>query len=48
VLAIIIGLIMLPLLQGLAVPITAASEDRPTVLRSSPAAPDPLRLQRNG
>ena len=48
VLAIVTGLITLPLLQGLAAPITAASAERPTVLRSSPAAPDLLQPQRNG
>ena len=37
VLAIVAGIITLPLLQGLAVPIMTASEERPKVLRGSPA-----------
>jgi hypothetical protein len=48
VLAIVAGLVTLPLLQGLAVPIPAASEVTLTVLRGSPATPDLLRLRRNG
>ena len=43
VLAIVTGLITLPLLQGLAVPMTTASEERPTVLRGSPGTPNPLQ-----
>jgi hypothetical protein len=48
VLAIVAGIIMLPLLQGLAVPIMTANEARPKVLRGSPIAPTLLQLQRHG
>jgi hypothetical protein len=48
VLAVVAGIITLPLLQGLAVPIMTASEDKPKVLRGSLGAPDLLRPQRNG
>ncbi len=43
VLAVVAGIITLPLLQGLAVPIMTASEERPKVLRGSPAAPTLLQ-----
>jgi hypothetical protein len=48
VLAVVAGIITLPLLQGLAVPVMTASEERPKVLRSSPLAPNLLQLQANG
>ncbi len=48
VLAIVAGIIMLPLLQGLAVPIMTANEARPKVLRGSPIAPTLLQLQGHG
>ncbi len=48
VLAIIAGIIMLPRLQGLAVSITTASEERPKVLRGSPIAPALRQPQGNG
>jgi hypothetical protein len=48
VLAIMAGIIMLPLLQGLAVPIMTANEARPKVLRGSPIAPTLLQLQGHG
>jgi hypothetical protein len=48
VLAIVAGIIMLPLLQGLAAPITTANEARPKVLRGSPIAPTLLQLQGHG
>jgi hypothetical protein len=48
VLALVAGIIMLPLLQGLAVPIMTANEARPKVLRGSPIAPTLLQLQGHG
>jgi hypothetical protein len=48
VLAVIAGTITLSLLQGLAVPIMRASEERPKVLRGSPIAPTLLQPQGNG
>ena len=48
VLAVVAGIIMLPLLQGLAVPIMTANEARPKVLRGSPIAPTLLQLQGHG
>jgi hypothetical protein len=48
VLTIVAGIIMLPLLQGLAVPIMTANEARPKVLRGSPIAPTLLQLQGHG
>ena len=48
VLAVIAGIITLPLLQGLAVPITTASEEMPKVLRGSPSAPTLLQPEGNG
>jgi hypothetical protein len=48
VLAAVAGIITLPLLQGLAVPIMTASEERPEVLRGSPIAPTLLQPQGNG
>jgi hypothetical protein len=48
VLAVIAGIIMLPLLQGLVVPIMTANEARPKVLRGSPIAPTLLPLQGHG
>ena len=48
VLAAVAGIITLPLLQGLAVPIMTASEERPEVLRGSPIAPTLLQAQGNG
>ncbi len=49
VLAVVAGIIMLPLLQGLAVPIMTASEERLQVLRGSPVSPNLLHQpQDNG
>jgi hypothetical protein len=48
VLAVVAGIITLPLLQGLAVPIMTASEGTPKVLRGSPIAPTLLQPQGNG
>jgi hypothetical protein len=48
VLAVVAGIIALPLLQGLAVPVMTASEERPRVLRGSPIAPTLLQAQGNG
>lgn len=48
VLAVVAGIIALPLLQGLAVPVMTASEERPKVLRGSPIAPTLLQPQGNG
>jgi len=48
VLAVIAGIIALPLLQGLAVPIMTANEARPKVLRGGPIAPTLLQLQGHG
>jgi hypothetical protein len=48
VLAVVAGIITLPLLQGLAVPIMTANEERPKVLRGSPIAPTLLQPQGNG
>jgi hypothetical protein len=45
VLAIVAGIITLPLLRGLAAPIMTANEARPKVLRGSPIAPALLQLQ---
>jgi hypothetical protein len=48
VLAVIAGIITLPLLQGLAAPIMTANEARPKVFRGGPIAPTLLRLQGHG
>jgi hypothetical protein len=48
VLAAVAGIIALPLLQGLAVPIMTASKERPKVLRGSPGAPTLFQPQGNG
>jgi hypothetical protein len=48
VLAIVAGIITLPLLQGLAVPLMTASEEGPKVLRRSSVGPNLLQPQRNG
>jgi hypothetical protein len=48
VLAVVAGIITLPLLQGLAVPIMTASEERPKVLRGSLIAPTLLQPEGNG
>jgi hypothetical protein len=48
VLAIVAGIITLLLLQGLALPVMTASEERPKVLRGSPIAPTLLQPQANG
>jgi hypothetical protein len=48
VLAVVAGIIALPLLQGLAVLIMTTSEERPRVLRGSPSAPPLLQTQGNG
>jgi hypothetical protein len=48
VLAVIAGIIALPLLRGLAVPTVTASEERPRVLRGSPIAPTLVQAQGNG
>lgn len=48
VLAVVAGIITLPLLQGLAVPIMTANEARPKVLHGSPIAPTLLQLQGHG
>ncbi len=48
VLTIVAGIITLPLLQGLAVPVRTANEARPKVLRGSPIAPALLQLQGHG
>ena len=48
VLAIVAGIITLPLLRGLAVPVMTANEARPKVLRGSPIAPTFLQLQGHG
>jgi hypothetical protein len=47
-LALVAGIIALPLLQGLSGPLVTAGEGRPTVLRDSPIAPALLRPQENG
>lgn len=47
-LAVVAGIITLPLLQGLALPIMTAKEARPKVLRGSPIAPTLLQLQGHG
>ena len=46
--ALVAGIIALPLLHGLAVPLLTASEMRPELLRSSPIAPALLQPQENG
>jgi hypothetical protein len=48
VLAVAAGIIALPLLQGLAVPVMTASEERPKVLRGSVVAPTLLQSEGNG
>ena len=48
VLAVVAGIITLPLLQGLVIPVRTASEERPKVLRGSPSAPTLLQPQGNG
>jgi hypothetical protein len=48
VLAVVAGIITLPLLQGLAVPVMTASEEKPKVLRGSPVSPNLLQTQGNG
>ena len=48
VLAVVAGIILLPLLQGLVVPIMTANEARPKVLRGSPIASTLLQLQGHG
>ena len=48
VLAVVAGIIMLPLLQGLAVPIMTASEERPKLLRGRLSAPTLLQPEGNG
>jgi hypothetical protein len=48
VLAVVAGIIALPLLRGFAAPIMTASEERPKVLRVSPIAPTLLQAQGNG
>ena len=48
VLAVVAGIIALPLLQGLAVPIMTASDERPKVLRGSPIALPLQEPQENG
>jgi hypothetical protein len=48
VFAVVAGIITLPLLQGFAVPIITASEERPKVLRGSPSAPTLLQPEGNG
>jgi hypothetical protein len=48
VLAVVAGIIMLPLLQGLAVPIMTANEARPKIFRGSPIAPTLLQPQGHG
>jgi hypothetical protein len=48
VLAVVAGIITLPLLQGLAAPIMTANEARPKVLHGSPIAPTLLQLQGHG
>jgi hypothetical protein len=47
VLALVAGIIALPLLQGLSAPLMTGGE-RPTVLRGIPIAPALLRPQENG
>lgn len=42
------GIIAMPLLQGLAVSIMAAREEKPTVIRGSPIAPALLQSPENG
>jgi hypothetical protein len=48
VLAAVAGIITLSLLQGPAVPIMTANEERPKVLRGSPTAPTLPQPQGNG
>ena len=48
VLAVVAGIITLPLLQGFAAPIMTASEERLQVLRGSPVAPNLLQPHDNG
>jgi hypothetical protein len=47
-LALVAGILALPLLQGLVVPATTASEARSEVIRGSPIAPALLELQEGG
>jgi hypothetical protein len=47
-LALAVGILALPLLQGLVVPVMTASQDRPELIRGSPIAPALLQLQENG
>jgi hypothetical protein len=47
-LVLVAGIVAMPLLQGVAMPITNASEQRPEVLRGSPIAPTLLPPQGNG
>jgi hypothetical protein len=48
VLAVVAGIIALPLLQGFAAPIMTTKEEGPKVRRGSPSAPTLLQLQGNG
>ncbi len=48
VLALVAGIIAMPLLQKLAEPIMTAREEGPKVFRGSPIAPTLLQLQENG
>jgi hypothetical protein len=48
VLVLVAGIVAMPLLQGLAVPIMSTSEQRPEVLRGSPITPALLSQQGNG
>ncbi|PVE23423.1 hypothetical protein DC522_15545 [Microvirga sp. KLBC 81] len=48
VLVLVAGIVAMPLLQGVAVPIMSTSEHRPEVLRGSPIAPALLAPQGNG
>jgi hypothetical protein len=48
VFVLVAGIIAMPLLQGLAVPIITAREEKPTVIRGSPIAPSLLQPPENG
>jgi len=47
-LALVAGIIALPLVKSLAVPVMTAGEGRPKVLHGSPIAPELLRPRENG
>ncbi len=48
VIALVAGIIAMPLLQGLSAPVMTVGDGRPEVLRGSPIAPALLQPQENG